>query len=241
MTQLTREASIELGASVATGPLVTWATEQLSAARNHEGRLQHRGIHAGFLDEMRRLIDQVSDGPGTYGRDHRTTPPEVTQAQRVREEAFAFWQELKQIVKIEFGTRPEIQARFHLGVRTGRLIGNLVRELEADLSLLRHYAAELSWLGVDESFFRRGEVLMGRLRDAKNNLDNATRSMQPNVTEQTAKKGQLYDLTRKLVRCGQLEFIHEPELGSSFNYSALRKDVRGGSEIRLRLVKDAAV
>jgi len=234
MSQLSREACIEIGVAVPTGPLIGWATEQLSAARSQKGRLQHRGIRPPFLDELKRLIEQIAEGQGSLGKEKTALPAEVIQAKQVREEAFAYWQEIKQIVKTEFGTVPEIQAQFHLGVHTGRLISNLVRELEADMTLLRAHKSELAWLGVDETFLRKGDVLVGKLKEAKGAMETTCKGLPAQVADQSAKKGQLYDLTRKLVRCGQLEFIQEPEQATAFNYGVLRKELRAGSEVRVK-------
>jgi len=61
----------------------------------------------------------------------------------------------------------------------------------------------------------------------------------PHLAEHCYLKGRLYDLTRKLVRIGQLEFLHEPEQTAAFNYSVLRRELRTGSELRIRPVKTA--
>jgi hypothetical protein len=232
MTQLSREACIELGVSVPTAPLIGWATEQLAAAKVQEQRLQHRGVRNPFLTEIKTLIDKVEELQTALGKEKTTLPAEVTQAQRTRDEAYAHWQEAKQIVKTEFGTRPEIQAKFHFGVRTGRLIANLRREMEHDLALLREHSADLRWLGVDEAFLTAGDVLISKLKDAQTNIETATKRFPSQFADQCSEKGKLYELTRKLVRIGKLEFQHEPEQAAVFNYDLLRKELRAGSEVR---------
>ena len=164
----------------------------------------------------------------------------MAQSHRIREEALAYWQEAKQILKIEFGMCPEVQVKGRLGVRTGRLLGNLCREMECVVSVLREHSPQLGWLGVDEAFINAGDVLIGKLMEAQGKLDRACKAMSPALLELCCQKGNLYDLCRKLVRIGQLEFLHEPEQAAAFNYSLLRRELRPGSEVRPKISKAIA-
>jgi hypothetical protein len=237
MSQLSREECIELGLSVPTGPLIGWATEQLAVAKGREARLAGRGVTPLFLKEIKLLVGTVSELQNTLVKEKATLPPEVAKVQRIREEAYAYWQEAKQIVKIEFGTCPEIQVRCRLGVRTGRLLANLTRELECVVGVLREHSAQLSWLGADEAFVNAGGELIGNLKEAQSKLDSTCKALSPALAEQCCEKGKLYDLTRKLVRIGQLEYLQEPEQAAAFNYAHLRKELRAGSEVRAKTVK----
>jgi hypothetical protein len=237
MSQLSREECIELGLSVPTAPLIGWATEQLAVAKGRGDRLEGRGITAPFLNEVKVLIGRVSELQGTRNKEMMALPPEVAQAQRIREEAFAYWREAKQIVKIEFGTCPEIQVRCRLGVRTGRLLANLCRELECVVTVLREHSSELSWLGADAAFINAGAALIGKLKEAQLRLALALKAVSPDLADLCCEKGKLYDLARKLVRIGQLEYLHEPEQAAAFNYSLLRRELRAGSEVRAKTVK----
>ena len=237
MSHLSREECIELGLSVPTGPLIGWATEQLAAVKGREERLECRGITAPFLKEVKILIGTVSELQNTLGKEKASLPPVVAELQRIREEASAYWQEAKQIVKIEFGTCPEIQAQCRLGVRTGRLLANLCREMECVVAVLRQHSPQLSWLGVDEAFLNAGDALIRKVKDAQAKLDVACKAFSPALAEQCCEKGKLYDLCRKLVRIGQLEYLHEPEQAAAFNYTLLRKELRAGSEVRAKAVK----
>jgi hypothetical protein len=239
MGQLTRRECIELGVSVPTGPLTAWAIDQLAAAGGREKRLEHRGIHSPYLEEIQALIGTITEAQPAQGRENAMPPAEVIDAQRIREEAFAYWQEAKQIVKVEFGSNPDMLVKFRLGVRTGRLIANLTRELDCIVSLLGEHSAQLGWLGVTETFQRVGGVLIGKLKEAQAKLDAVCRALPPVLAEQCFRKGRLYDLTRKLVRIGQLEFLHEPELAAAFNYSVLRRELRAGSEVRAKPLRAA--
>ena len=239
MSQMSREECIELGVSVPTAPLIGWAIDQLAAARGRELRLEHRGIHPPYLTEIQGLVGTIREAQAALGRDHANPPPAVVDAQRIREEAFAYWQEAKQIVKVEFGSNPDMLVKFRLGVRTGRLIANLTRELDCIVSLLGAHSARLGWLGVTRTFQRVGEVLIARLKEAQAKLDSVCGALPPHLAEHCYLKGRLYDLTRKLVRIGQLEFLHEPEEAAAFNYSVLRRELRAGSEVRLKPVKMA--
>jgi len=237
MSQLSREECIELGLSLPTVPLIGWATEQLNVAKGRVERLECRGITAPFLNEVKILLGTVSELQNTRGKEKMSIPQEVTQVQRIREEAFAYWQEAKQVAKIEFGNCPEIQTQCRLGVRTGRLLENLCRELECLVGVLRQHSAQLSWLGADEVFLSAGEGLIGKLKDAQSKLITARKNRSPIIADLCCEKGKLYDLTRKLVRIGQLEYLHEPEQAAAFNYTLLRKELRAGSEVRAKAVK----
>jgi hypothetical protein len=202
-------------------------------------RLERRGIHPPYLKEIQTLIGTILETQSALGGEKGMPPAEVVDAQRIREEAFAYWQEAKQIVKVEFGSNPDMLVKFRLGVRTGRLIANLTRELDCIVSLLGEHSAQLGWLGVTETFQRVGVVLIGKLKEAQAKLDSVCNALPPVPAEQCCRKGRLYDLTRKLVRVGQLEFLHEPEQAAAFNYSVLRRELRAGSEVRVKAVKAA--
>jgi hypothetical protein len=240
MSQLSREDCIELGISVPNVPLVVWATEQLSVAKGRQERLEGRGVTPAFLQEIKTLIRMVVELENTLGKEKTSLSSEVAPFQKLREQASAYCQEAKQIVKIEFGTCPEIQVRGRLGVRTGRLLSNLCREIECVVAVLREQLPQLSWLGVDEAFINAGDELVGKLKEAQAKLVRAIQALSPNLAEQCCLKGQLYDLCRKLVRIGQLEYLHEPEQAAAFNYTLLRKDLRAGSEVRAKSPKSVA-
>jgi len=240
MSQLSRAECIELGLSVPSVPLVVWANEQLSVAKGRQERLESRGVSAGFLKELKTLIGMVAELETALGKEKTSLSSEIAPLQRLREEASAYCQEAKQIVKIEFGTRPEIQVRGRLGIRTGRLLSHLCREIECVVAVLREQSQQLSWLGVDEAFINAGGELIGRLKEAQVKLDRACKALSPTLAEQSCLKGKLYDLCRKLVRIGQLEYLHEPEQAAAFNYTLLRKDLRPGSEVRAKTVKAVA-
>jgi len=239
MSPLCREEYIKLGVSVPSAVLTGWAIDQLAAAKCRERRLEHRGIHPPYLMEIQDLIGTITEAQAALGQEHANPPAAVVDTQRLREEAFAYWQEAKQIVKVEFGSNPDMLVKFRLGVRTGRLIANLTRELDCIVSLLGVHSAQLGWLGVTQTFQRVGEVLIARLKEAQAKLDSICRALPPHLAEHCYLKGRLYDLTRKLVRIGQLEFLHEPEQTAAFNYSVLRRELRTGSELRIRPVKTA--
>jgi hypothetical protein len=237
MSQLTREECIELGLSVPASALVVWATVQLAVARGSRERLGRRGITAPFLREIKTLIGRVAELENTLGKEKASLQPELARSRQIREEALAYWREALQIVKIEFGQFPEIQARCRLGIRTGRLLANLCREMECVVAVLREHSPVLSRLGVDEAFLSAGDAQLGKLKEAQARLDSTLQALSPDLAEQCTQEGKLYDLTRKLVRIGRLEFLHEPEQASAFNYSQLRRELRADSEVRVTTVK----
>lgn len=224
MSHLTRDELVEIGVSIPTEPLTEWATKQLANARTREVRLQRRGVHAPFLNELKGLIESTERFQSTLGREKDQTPLPVANARRIVEEAVAYWQEAGQIAKIEFGTTPYLLAKFRTGVRTGPLVSNLIEELESTVTHLREHSTQLGWLGVTEAFLRRGELLVRKLWEVQADLQETINTMTPLAAEWCHQKGRLYDLTRKLVRIGRLEFLHEPEQATAFNYDLVRQD-----------------
>jgi hypothetical protein len=240
MSQLSREECIELGISVPSVPLVIWATEQLSVAKARQERLEDRGITTSYLKEVKTLVGKVVELQTTLGDKKASLPSKVVQSQEIREEASAYLQEAKKIVKIEFGTCPDVQAKCRLGVRTGRLLAPLCRELECVVTVLREHSPQLAWLGADTAFINAGEGLIGKLKEAQAELVSACQALPPVLADLCCEKGKLYDLCRKLVRIGQLEYLHEPEQSVAFNYTLLRKELRAGSEVRVKTPKAVA-
>lgn len=235
MSRLSRGEYIELGVSLPTAPLARWAADQLAAARGREGRLERRGIHSPYLEEIETLIGTITDGESTRGCEEAMSPAEVVDARRIREEAFAFWQAAKRIVNVEFGSKTDMLTKFRLGVRTAQMIAGLKRELDCIVSLLGRHSDLLGWLGVTETFQRVGEVLIGKLGEAQAKLDSACRALSPAFAEQCCRKGRLCDMTRTLVRIGQWEFFQEPEQAAAFSDFV----PRAGSEVRVRSLSAA--
>lgn len=224
MTQLSREEFVELGISTPTEAVIEWTTRQLAAAKGKEALLQSRGVNAAYLTGVQDLLagvqkrrQQPEDGP----------PPQAALAQRIREEAVEYWREAKQIVEAEFGTSPDLLAKFRTGVRTGLLIGNLAREIDCMVAQLREHASRLASLGVTEEFIARGALLVTRLREVKEGLDTACRALPAPATQHYHDKGLLYDLTRKLVRTGRLACILDPGQASAFNFTGVSRKPRG--------------
>jgi hypothetical protein len=238
--QLSREDFVELGLSIPTRPLIGWVTGQLAAVQGREKRLEGRGVTASFLTEVKTLVGAVARLQIALEDSEESLPPEVARAQRIREEAFTYWQEAQQILKVEFGAFPEIQVQGRLGVRTGRLLATLCREMECAVAMLRLHSTQLSWLAANDAFLRSGDGLIGELKEAKAGLDSARRLLSPVLLEQCCEKGKLYDLTRKLVRIGRLAFLHEPEQAAAFNYTLLREELRAHPAVRTRTPKAIA-
>ena len=167
MSQLSREDYIELGLSVPTSPLILWANEQAAAAKGKLERMERRGVTAGYLKEIKALAGSIADLQTTLGKEKALLPPTVAQVQVLREEVLTYCREAKQILKIEFGTSPEIQVKARLGVRTGRLLANLCRELGCLVDVMRENVPKLIWLGVDEAFINSGAELLVNLKEAQ--------------------------------------------------------------------------
>lgn len=240
MTMLTRDDLIETGFSLPARPLIAWVRVQLDAVRGKERRLEARGMDATALAGLHELLAHVARRQQEMGDGYETPTPAVSRVQDVREEASAFWRELKLMAWVEFGTQPEVLARFRTGVRSGLLVSNLLREIGIGVELLREFAPMLEPLGADDGFRQQGRALLEQLAGAKTLLESACRELPPTVAQQFHDKGLLYDRTRRLVRTGRLAFHQEPSLASEFDLAAVqaargsrpvvrRKKVRAGA------------
>jgi hypothetical protein len=234
MSQLSREDFIELGVSIPTNSLIAWATKQLGAAKGREARLQRRGLEPASLTGLGDLISIVEKGERERGNSQASPSQSVALAQRIHEEALAYWREAKEIAKVGFGTSPDLLAKFRTGVQTGRLIANLARELEIILDLLRQHSSQLAGLGGNDAFMDRGALLLKRLKEVKLDLDTHCQALPPLDRQQCHDKGLLYDLTRNLVRVARLEFLLDPDQTANFNFTGIRS---GGDVSRRPRVK----
>lgn len=224
---LSREDLIELGASFPTGRLVEWASGQLAATVGRESRLRTRGVDDAHLSGMKDLLGAVEKRTESEDAGDPDVPA-IALAGRVRVEALGYLREAQRIAAAEFGPRPEVLAKFRRGVLIGFLIANLVRELEIILDLLREHAPDLSGAGGNAAFLGRGALLVEKLKEAKAGLDRACRELPTSQARRCHDKGLLYDLTRKLVRSGRLEFAPDRE-AAAFNFAGMRPplDARG--------------
>jgi len=237
MSILSREECIELGVSTPTPALIEWAGKQVSAAKGHESRLKNRGVSATTLSDIRELAVVIEGRQREMGDSHQLPPEAAALAERIRADAIGYWREAKGLVSVAFATQPDILATFRSGVLTGLLIGNLVRELELMIPLLREHATPLATLGAGVSFVTRGELLVARLKEAKLRLDAACKELPPTVAQLCHDKGLLYHLTRNLVRVGRLEFALEPEQAARFNFNRVRRDRGVSARPRLKKAK----
>lgn len=222
MTKLSREELIELGLSIPTRRLIEWSRELITLTAGKEARLRHRGVDSPFLAEIATFIDTIQKSGGNAESEKGIV--DAGSIDRARKEAISFWDEVKQIAKVEFGTQPDLLARFRTGVRTGPTLSRIAREIEIHLALLREHASEVRWLGADQEFLKKGEAVLSRLREAQARIDRACTELPPAMLELCQNKGRLYDLSRKLVRIGRLEFMREPEEAAAFRYDTIRQD-----------------
>jgi hypothetical protein len=239
MNPLSHEEFIELGVSIPSDTLVQWASGQLAATKGKETRLEARGMNEVNLGAIRDLAALVERRGKELGETQDLPPEAVARAQRLREEALGYWREAKLIAKVEFGTRPDLLSKFRTGVQTGLLLANLTKEMESVVALLREHAAQLAGLGGTDAFIARGTALVGKLKDAKSELDAACRALPAAAVQQCHDKGLLYDRTRKLVRTGRLEFLRDPEQASEFNFTGIRKEQGTSTRPRVRPSKES--
>jgi len=237
MSNLSREEFIELGVSIPTGFVTKWASGQIAATKGRESRLELRGVTSAYLAGIRDLHDLVERQQRELGEAHELPPEAAALAERIRAEAMGYWREAKKLASVAFATQPDTLAKFRTGVQTGLLIMNLDLEIESTVGLLREHSASFTPLGADASFITRGELLVTRLKQAKAQLDETCRHLPPTVAQQAHDKGLLYDLTRKLVRVGRLEFTGEPDQVSAFNFSLVRRERGVSSAPRLSKAK----
>jgi hypothetical protein len=186
---------------------------------------------------LKDLTATIENRQRELGDPHESPPEAVNLAQRVREEAVEYWREAKQIAELEFGADPDLLAKFRTGVQTGLLIANLTRELESMVGLLREHSSRLAGIGGTEAFIARGVSLIERLKEAKVGLDAACRAFPPAAAQQSHDKGLLYDLTRKLVRVGRLEFRLDREQAAAFNFTGVSRKRAVSTRSRLQKQK----
>ena len=222
MNRLSREDLIELGISVRKDSLTECAAGLLEATKGREKRLESRGLKSAELTAIKDLLAIVQKRPG----EPTETLPKVAFAQGIREEALKYWREAKGIVHAEFANSPDLLAKFRTGVRTGRLILPLRRELLTLVGLLREHAPNLEAAGGTEGFIARGGHFIEQLQEAKASLDAAVQTLSPTAAQQCHDKGLLLDLVRKLVRIGRLAFAGEADDVAAFNFKGLRR--KGG-------------
>ncbi len=238
MSRLHRSEFIELGVSIPAGFVTEWASGQVAATKGRESRLEGRGVSSAYLTGIRDLIGRVEQSQRELGESHQLPPAAAALAERIRAEAMGYWREAKRLATVAFANQPDVLAKFRTGVQTGLLIQNVLRELESTVALIRENAPQFAALGADESFTARGELLVGRLKQAKAELDAACQDLPPTVAQQCHDKGLLYDLTRHLVRVGRLEFTREPDQAAKFNFALVRREK--SVSMRPRLKKSGA-
>ena len=237
MSDLKREEFIELGISIPTAFVTEWASGQVAATKGRESRLEIRGVTAAYLSGIRDLADTIEKRRRELDESQELPPEAAALAERIRAEAMGYWREAKRLAGVAFASQPDVLAKFRTGVHTGLLIQNLVRELESTVALLKEHLPSFSTLGAGEAFVARGEHLVARLKEAKSHLDRACRDLPPTVAQHCHDKGLLYDLTRRLVRVGRLEFTLEPRQAKEFNFRLVRRDRGTSTRPQLRKPK----
>jgi hypothetical protein len=191
-------------------------------------------VNEAILGALRDLAALVEKRGKELGDSGDLPPKEIARAQRVWEEASDYWREAQMMAKVEFGTCPDLLAKFRTGVRTGLLLANLAKEIESTVSLLREHASQLAALGGSDAFVARGTAVVAKLKDAKTELDAACAALPTPAALHYHDKGVLYDRTRKLVRTARLEFRSDPEQASEFNFTGIRKERGVSTRPRLK-------
>lgn len=233
---LSRDEFVLLGMTLPADRLLPWAGEQAALARQNSGRLQRRGINPAFLEEIETRTASVRDLAKRAGGDPTVDVRAVT---HLAAEALSYWYEVRQIATVEFGTDPDDLARFRPGVRVGSSLRLIAGELDRTVPLLREYIGRLGWLGVDDAFIQRGADLAARVREGEGRAEALRQALSPEATDLDRSKGLLYELVRKLVRIGRLEFRTEPEKAARFNYDTLRRAAPRKPAARARPAKAA--
>jgi hypothetical protein len=240
MSGLNRDEFIELGVSIPASFVTEWANGQIAATQGRESRLEMRGMSAAYLSGIRDLAVAVGRRKVEMGDSHELPPEAAALAERIRVEAMGYWREGKRLAGVAFAAQPDVLAKFRTGVQTGLLIGNLIKELETMVVLLKEHAMTFAALGAGDGFIARGEQLIPRLRQAKAQLDATCKEFPPTVAQQCHDKGLLYDLTRRLVRVGRLEFTLEPDQAAAFNFKQVRRERGVSMTPKLKKAKTAS-
>lgn len=229
---LSREELIDLGQSVPTELLAEWVGAQRAVARRAAERLEARGVRKPFLAEIDTLLRTVEKLEGEQERGKKILPEATDRLETIRDAALDWYREVRDVAKVEFGADPHVLARFRTGVRIGGSTPKLIAEFEFLLPLLREHRTQLAWLGVTEGFVKKGDALLGQLREADAAQESLRKALSPKTAELNEQKGRLYELSRKLVRIGRLEFRREPQQAAQFNYEILRRQLTGARAAR---------
>ncbi len=220
---MTRVQMIALGETIPSATLTEWSKAIHGLAVKYLARLSKRGATPGFLGEIEKLNVEVPKLETTQEVGKKDLSASTDDVERDRDDAYDLWREARESAKVEFGTEPDALARFRTGVHVGGSAPLLVSEIRFLVPVLRATLAQLGWLGLNEEFVKRGEALADKL-EASNTIQEVTRKgLPPKTAELYLNRGRLYDLTRKLVRIGRLEFRKEPEMAKLFNYEIVRR------------------
>ncbi len=239
---LSREETMVLGGKIASQTLTEWsgAMHAIAAKKENAPRLTKRGVAPAFLEEILKLTTSVPKLETTQEVGKKDGPVSTESVERIMDDGFDWRREVLESVKVEFGTDPDRMARFRTGVHVGGSTSLLVREIRFLVPVLRDYAAQLAWLGLNAAFLERGTMLADAIEAANTEQEATVKALPPKTAELYLAKGQLYDLTRKLVRLGRLEFRKEPELARQFTYEIVRRVQVAARAARARAAAAAA-
>jgi hypothetical protein len=220
---LSRSEAIHLGSRLSSGHLTKWARAVCARARADFDRLKSRGVSKDFLKTTESICADVDEIEAKLEIAREAIPNATAELEKTHENALAWRKQAIMMAQVEFGTDPEMLARFRVGVSVGESVQKLVRELEVLLPLIREFIRNLSWLGCAELFLSTGETLAKTLRELDAKQETARNALPPETAEFYHKKGQLYDLARKLVGIGRLEFADEPDRAGKYGFDQMRK------------------
>lgn len=231
---LSRSEAIHMGSRLSSENLTKWARTICARARVDFERLKKRGVSEDFLKTTEAICAEVDELEAKIKIAKEAVPDAAAELEKAHENALAWRKQAMMMAQVEFGTDPEMLARFRVGVNVGESVPKLVRELEVLLPLIRQFIRNLSWLGCAELFLSTGETLAKTLKELDARQEAARNALPPETAEFYFKKGQLYDLARKLVGIGRLEFADEPERAGKYGFELMRgaKPARKPSKAR---------
>ena len=148
MTESRGDDVADLGRSIPTGPLLAWATEQITSAKGKEHSLQRHGIDTSHLAEIRNLIAMIG-GVQDHLEKEASEPTK----------------------KLDFVAASESQTTFDESIRSQSRIFRIVA-LIREHSTLAVKAGSASYSGHHGKSLNEGPELT-KLQVARDNLDGS--------------------------------------------------------------------
>jgi hypothetical protein len=200
--------------------------------------LARRGLTKEMLKQFDSLAETVARLESSQELHKKTSRASTMAVYEILDEGLAWWRESRQMVKVEFSHDPDKSAEFRTGVKVGRSIPKLIREMEFNVMSFDKYANAFKWLGGAEHV-RKGRDILVRLRQADAEQETGRKDLPRETEELCFQKGELYDLGRKIVRLAHLAWLGDPAKAAAYSYEILRRGSVAAKGAKTRKAKKA--